>query len=156
MTAPSAQQPMPTRATAPVSVLIALWGIVVTAIVTMIMLVVTRNTKVSGDALTSLAVAVIGVAAVHFGHVAAHQRANRWPALDTNWSAMAGFAVIGLALGGGFWAITNATTGSSLSAEAIASLAAAVIGVAGTHIGHVIGHQQGVMASKERPSREAG
>lgn len=109
-----------------------------------ITIVATRNTKVSEEAITTLAAAVIGVAGVHIGHVTGHQREKQWQWLSGPASLWIGFVIIALALVGGFCTIgVVAFTKVSLSAEAIASLAAAIVGVAGTHIGHVTGHQLG-------------
>jgi hypothetical protein len=91
-----------------------------------------------------LAAAVIGVAAIHIGHVTGHQRAKQWIWLAIPAGAWLAFAIIVAALVVGFIAIAVAASSESgLSAEAISALAAAAIGVAGTHLGHVTGHQLG-------------
>jgi hypothetical protein len=52
-----------------------------------------------------------------------------------------GFTV--LVLAAGWWLMYVFRDAQNVSADAIASLAAAAIGVLGTHIGHVTGHELG-------------
>jgi hypothetical protein len=66
---------------------------------------------------------------------------RRW-AMSTPPSVWLSLVIILIALAGGYLTI-KATSTTSGSAEAIATVVAAVVGVAGTHIGHVIGHSLG-------------
>jgi len=52
-------------------------------------------------------------------------------------------------LGGGFWAMAALT--NDVTAGAITTLVAAVLGVVGTHVGHVAGHELATQQSAKRP-----
>jgi hypothetical protein len=103
----------------------------------------TRDTNVSADAVASVAAAVIGVAGVHIGHVTAHQfgkepagrmhRKDRFGLVVMSVTAMLGLVAI----------VSVGYIQGIISVEAIATFAAAVIGVVGTHVGHVTGHRLG-------------
>jgi cytochrome bd-type quinol oxidase subunit 2 len=111
----------------------------------------TAETSRSAEAIATVMAAVVGVAGVHIGHVTGHQRGRpSWP----RWSAWLGFLIILLAMIV-FAVVLLTITGSkpNWSAEAIATVVAAVVGVAGTHIGHVTGHQLGQAV---RPGNESG
>lgn len=61
------------------------------------------------------------------------------------------FVIFGLLeLGGGFTAMAVLSGKNNVDPTAIAALVTAVLGVIGTHVGHVAGHQ---LATKENPEK---
>jgi hypothetical protein len=102
----------------------------------------TSTTSGSAEAIATVVAAVVGVAGTHIGHVTGHPLGKKWHRPPG--SAWLGFGVILLAMTGFAAVLLEISYGKQdWSAEAIATVVAAVVGVAGTHIGHVIGHSLG-------------